>query len=133
MTVRPLRAGIIGAGWIWRLHAQWLALRSDVTVSAVCGSIARALETAAACGTAVFSGWREMPGAAELDLLWVCTPPTAHAEPAIAWLDCGLPPPRLHSPSGQTAQASCLGWGCVGSFMIVWHAGRPYESMTGVS
>jgi myo-inositol 2-dehydrogenase / D-chiro-inositol 1-dehydrogenase len=92
MTARPLRAGIIGAGWIGRLHAQTLARRPDVTVSAVCDlDRALALETAAASGAAVFSDWREMLGTADLDLLWVCTPPAAHAEPAIAWLDRGLP------------------------------------------
>lgn len=89
---RPLRAGIIGAGWIGRAHAQTLARRLDVTVAAVCDlDGALAAEAAALSGAAVFSDWRQMLDTAELDLLWVCTPPAAHAEPAIAWLDRGLP------------------------------------------
>jgi myo-inositol 2-dehydrogenase / D-chiro-inositol 1-dehydrogenase len=86
-----LRAGIIGAGWIGERHAQTLASRGDVAVSAVCDiDLRRARDVAAGCGGQAFSDWREMLDRVSLDAVWVCTPPRAHAEPAVACLDRGL-------------------------------------------
>jgi myo-inositol 2-dehydrogenase/D-chiro-inositol 1-dehydrogenase len=86
------RAGIIGAGWIGRRHAETLAGRGDVTLAAVCDTDeARAAEVAAASGARVFRDWRDMLDAGGLDLLWVCTPPLAHAGPAVAALRRGMP------------------------------------------
>ena len=88
-----MKAGILGAGWIGRRHAENLASRADVTVTAVCDLDAdRAAQLAAAVGGArVFGSWREMLDQAELDALWICTPPLAHADPAVAALERGLP------------------------------------------
>src|SRR5947209_2120961 len=87
-----LRAGIIGAGWIGQRHAQTLAARADVAVIAVCDVDAgRAAQVANPSGADAFSDWREMLDSAPLDALWICTPPRAHAEPAVAALDRGLP------------------------------------------
>jgi myo-inositol 2-dehydrogenase/D-chiro-inositol 1-dehydrogenase len=86
-----LRAGIIGAGWIGRRHAETLAGRDDVAVSAVCDlDLRRAREVAAGCGGEAFSDWHEMLNQVSLDAVWVCTPPRAHAEPAVACLERGL-------------------------------------------
>lgn len=86
-----LRTGIIGAGWIGQRHAQTLAGRDDVVVSAVCDTdLSRAREVAARCGAAAFSGWPQMLEHVSLDAVWVCTPPRAHAEPAVACLERGL-------------------------------------------
>ena len=86
-----LRAGIIGAGWIGQRHAETLADRGDVAVSAVCDlDLHRASEVAAGCGGEAFCDWREMLDRASLDAVWVCTPPRAHAEPAVACLERGL-------------------------------------------
>jgi len=87
-----MRAGIIGAGWIGRRHAETLAGRDDVTVTAVCDTdSARAAAVAALSGAAVYEDWGKMLQTAALDALWVCTPPLAHAGPAVAALDRGLP------------------------------------------
>jgi predicted dehydrogenase len=88
-----MRAGILGAGWIGRRHAENLASRADVTVAAVCDlDVERAAQLAAAVGRArVFGHWHEMLDQAELDALWICTPPLAHADPAVAALEGGLP------------------------------------------
>jgi len=88
-----MRAGIVGAGWIGRRHAENLASRADVTVAAVCDlDVDRAGQVAAAVGDArVFRNWREMLDGAELDALWICTPPLAHADPAVEALEGGLP------------------------------------------
>lgn len=93
MSAPPvLRAGIIGAGWIGRRHAETLAGRDDVVLTAVCDVDAdRAAQVAAAGRADVFDDWREMLESAALDALWVCTPPRAHAGPAVAALERGLP------------------------------------------
>ena len=88
-----IRAGILGAGWIGQRHAHALAARAGVDVAAVCDLDAeRAGQVAAQAGGAlVFADWREMLDQAELDALWICTPPLAHADPAVAALEAGLP------------------------------------------
>lgn len=88
-----LRAGIVGAGWIGERHAGVLANRPDAVVAAVCDlDGGRASQVAASAGgAAVFTDWRQMLDEAELDALWICTPPMAHADPAVACLEAGLP------------------------------------------
>lgn len=88
-----LRAAIIGAGWIGRQHAKTLAGRDDVVVTAVCdmdADSATAGATVAGNNAKVFSDWRRMLDDVALDAVWVCTPPSAHADPAVAILDRGL-------------------------------------------
>ncbi len=87
-----LRAGIIGAGWIGRSHAEALGRRDDVAVTAVCDLDGeRAAGIAAVTGARAFLDYREMLATASLDVLWICTPPNSHLEPAIASLERGLP------------------------------------------
>lgn len=100
-----MRAGILGAGWIGRRHAEGLAPRTDVVVAAVCDlDVDRAGQVAAAAGGArVFANWRQMLDQCELDALWICTPPRAHADPAVAALEGGLPL-YLEKPIARTEQ-----------------------------
>jgi myo-inositol 2-dehydrogenase / D-chiro-inositol 1-dehydrogenase len=88
-----MRVGMVGAGWIGERHAGVLADRTDTEVAAVCDlDLDRAIRVAASAGGArVFSDWREMLDQAELDALWICTPPRMHADPAVAALEAGLP------------------------------------------
>jgi predicted dehydrogenase len=90
-----MRAGIVGAGWIGERHAGVLADRTDVVVAAVCDvDVDRAARVAASLvlePPQVFGDWREMLEVAELDAVWICTPPRAHADPAVAALEAGLP------------------------------------------
>ncbi len=157
-----LRAGIIGAGWIGRQHAAALAARDDVTVAAVCDPDAgRAAATAAAGaglgGTRppdplaeVFADWRQMLDAVPLDAVWVCTPPRAHAGPAVAVLDRRIPL-YLEKPVARTlgdareitAAAARTGTVCAVGYQ--WHAtevlddarrilaGRPVGCLVGQS
>jgi myo-inositol 2-dehydrogenase / D-chiro-inositol 1-dehydrogenase len=97
-----MRAGIIGAGWIGRRHAETLARRDDVTVAAVC-DVDEDRAAQVANGARVFSDWREMLDGAALDALWICTPPRAHVGPAVAALDRGLPV-YLEKPIARSAQ-----------------------------
>src|SRR5205823_3733127 len=52
--------------------------------------LGRAREVAAGSGGEAFSDWQEMADRASLDAVWVCTPPRAHAKPAVACLERGL-------------------------------------------
>jgi myo-inositol 2-dehydrogenase / D-chiro-inositol 1-dehydrogenase len=98
-----LRAGIIGAGWIGRRHAETLAGRDDIALAAVCDTDAdRAGQVAALSGAQVLSDWREMLAVADLDVLWICTPPLAHAGPAVAALARGVPV-YLEKPIARSA------------------------------
>jgi myo-inositol 2-dehydrogenase/D-chiro-inositol 1-dehydrogenase len=83
---------MIGAGWIAGSHAAALAARDDVTLTAVCDlDEPRAAALAAPHGARVYRDWATMLESEQLDALWVCTPPQAHAAPAVAALDRGLP------------------------------------------
>jgi len=105
---QTLRAGIVGAGWIGRRHAETLAGRDDVVLAAVCDVDAgRAAQVAGASGARVFSDWREMLESGGLDALWVCTPPRAHAGPAVAALDGGLPV-YLEKPVARSVDDAAL-------------------------
>jgi predicted dehydrogenase len=87
-----LKAGIIGAGWIGRRHAETISGRGDIEVAAVCDvHPGRAAEVASLNGAEVFTDWRQMLDRAALDALWICTPPRTHAPPAVAALEAGLP------------------------------------------
>jgi myo-inositol 2-dehydrogenase / D-chiro-inositol 1-dehydrogenase len=91
MTAAALRAGLIGAGWIGRRHAGVLGRRDDVLVAAVCDQDeARAAGVAAGSVATVFTDWQQMLDSTALDAVWVCTPPLAHAAPAIAVLERGI-------------------------------------------
>jgi len=123
-----MRAGLIGAGWIGQRHAETLAGRDDVAVAAVCDTDpGRAAAVAALSGAEVFADWAAMLDTAELDALWVCTPPLAHAGPAVAALDRGLPlyleKPIARSPADArliTAAADRTGTVCAVGYQ--WHA-----------
>jgi predicted dehydrogenase len=93
MTPAPvLRAGIVGAGWIGRRHAEAIGERDDIAVAAVCDTDPeRAAEVAGLSGAEVFAGWQEMLDRTSLDVVWICVPPRAHAAAAVAVLDAGLP------------------------------------------
>ncbi|HEY2550827.1 MAG TPA: Gfo/Idh/MocA family oxidoreductase [Streptosporangiaceae bacterium] len=147
----PLRAGLIGAGWIGQFHAETISARPDVTLTAVCDlDPERAGEAAAASGAEVFADWRQMLGSAELDALWVCTPPALHLEPAIAALQRGLPL-YLEKPVARTLDdakvivAAAAASGTVCAIGYQWHAaevlgdaqralaGRPVGCLVGQS
>jgi len=123
-----IRAGIIGAGWIGQRHAETLAGRNDVAVTAVCDTDqARAAAVAGLSGAEVFADWGTMLATAALDALWVCTPPLAHAGPAVAALDRGLPlylekPIARRLPDARLIAAAAARSGAVCAVGYQWHA-----------
>lgn len=89
--MEPLRVGVVGTGWIARDHLAVLAARDDVRVAAVCDvEEERAAQAAEEVGASVYASWQELLEREPLDAVWVCTPPLAHREPAVAALERGL-------------------------------------------
>jgi myo-inositol 2-dehydrogenase/D-chiro-inositol 1-dehydrogenase len=83
--------GLIGAGAIARRHVEALRTHPDVTIAAVCDVDAgRAEELAAAAGGRAVTDWAELVDGEGVEAVVVCTPPAAHAEPAVAALERGL-------------------------------------------
>ncbi|HEX2587773.1 MAG TPA: Gfo/Idh/MocA family oxidoreductase [Gaiellales bacterium] len=87
----PLRVGLLGGGWIARVHAPAIAGATDAELVAVCDlDPTRAQAVAEPLGAAVYTSWEEMLEREQLDALWVCTPPMHHRAPAEAALAAGL-------------------------------------------
>jgi myo-inositol 2-dehydrogenase / D-chiro-inositol 1-dehydrogenase len=87
----PLRAGIIGVGWIARIHIPALDAADDVELVAACDTdLARAETIARPRGARAYTSWEEMLDREELDVVWVCTPPLDHRGPTLAALASGI-------------------------------------------
>ncbi len=88
---RPLRVGVVGAGWMAGQHVAELQARDDVEVRGVVDlDLDRADGLAASCGATGFASWEEMFERSPLDAVWACTPPSAHLEVARAAFARGL-------------------------------------------
>jgi predicted dehydrogenase len=83
-----VRVGIVGAGGIGRVHAENIRTIDGVCVSAVMDmSATRAAELAGACGARAFT---ELPPMLdEVDVVYVCSPPTFHREHVVAAASTG--------------------------------------------
>jgi myo-inositol 2-dehydrogenase/D-chiro-inositol 1-dehydrogenase len=89
--VEPLRVGVVGTGWIARDHLRALARLDGVRVVAVCDlDEGRAARAAADAGASAYLSWEELFERERLDAVWVCTPPLAHRDPAVAALEHGF-------------------------------------------
>jgi predicted dehydrogenase len=86
----PLRIGYIGTGWTERvqipafalggLRAQAISSRDPENAKRVAGRYSI---------PSVFSDWRDLVAAADVDVVSIVTPPALHAEMAIAALEAG--------------------------------------------
>lgn len=84
-----VRVGVIGAGWIAAQHVAALGRLDGVELVAVCDlDEARARELAGQAAT--YTDWRQLIARASPDALFVCTPPLAHREVAVAALEQGI-------------------------------------------
>jgi myo-inositol 2-dehydrogenase/D-chiro-inositol 1-dehydrogenase len=87
----PLRAGLIGCGWIARVHVPTLDAGADVELVAACDTaLERAEAVARPRGAHAYKSWEEMLDREELDAVWVCTPPLHHRGPTLASLASGV-------------------------------------------
>jgi len=123
-----LRAGIIGGGWIARVHVPALDAAAGVElVAAADVDLARATAIAGPRGAQAYARWEEMLERERLDVLWVCTPPLHHRAPAVAALAAGVhvylekPIARTMADAEAIVRAAQDGPGiCVVGYQ--WHA-----------
>ena len=89
MTVR---IGMIGAGRMANVHAGCLKDIFGATIVAVADiALERAQNLANLCGATTYTDYYAMLDREKLDAVYICTPTGAHAEPAIAVAERGLP------------------------------------------
>jgi predicted dehydrogenase len=86
--LRPLRAAVVGVGYLGRFHAQKYARLPGCTLVAVADPDAAARDgVAAELGTRAVADWRELVGA--VDAVSIVTPTPLHHPVARAFLDAG--------------------------------------------
>jgi myo-inositol 2-dehydrogenase / D-chiro-inositol 1-dehydrogenase len=126
--VAAVRVGVVGAGWIALEHRRVLESLADTELVAVCDTdLDRARALAAGTGARTYADWRDLLDGEELGALFVCTPPQAHREPAVAALREGLPV-YLEKPVARTLDdaasivAAATGSGAVCAVGYQWHA-----------
>ncbi|HEY2869188.1 MAG TPA: Gfo/Idh/MocA family oxidoreductase [Gaiellales bacterium] len=86
-----LRAGMIGGGWITRVHAPAIDGADGVDLVAACDiDLERAEAIAGPRGGRAYTSWEEMYEREQLDVVWVCTPPLHHREPTVTALAAGI-------------------------------------------
>jgi myo-inositol 2-dehydrogenase / D-chiro-inositol 1-dehydrogenase len=86
-----LRAGMIGGGWITRVHAPAIDAADGVDLVAACDiDLAKAEALAGPRGGRAYTSWEEMYEREQLDVVWVCTPPLHHRAPTLAALEGGM-------------------------------------------
>ena len=90
-ALRPVRLGLIGAGFAAGLHVRSLAGMDGVELAAVADPLPdRAEALAARVGARAYPDHRRMLDAEPLDAVYVCVPPFAHVPPELAALERGL-------------------------------------------
>jgi myo-inositol 2-dehydrogenase / D-chiro-inositol 1-dehydrogenase len=103
VTVAPLRVGIIGGGWIARVHAPAIDASPGAELVAACDlDQDRADSIASPRGGTAYTSWERMLEREHLDALWVCTPPLHHRAPVEAALASGVHV-YLEKPIARTA------------------------------
>jgi myo-inositol 2-dehydrogenase / D-chiro-inositol 1-dehydrogenase len=126
--VAALRAGIVGGGWIARRHVPGIDAAADVELVAACDAdLARAELIAGPRGARAYERWEDMLAGEELDVLWICPPPLAHREPAVAALDAGIhvyleKPIARTSEDAQAIAAAAARSQAVCAVGYQWHA-----------
>ena len=100
-----VRAGVIGVGYLGRLHAQKLASFDDVRFAGVYDAdVARGKAVAEECGTSFFDSHRRL--LAEVDAVTIAVPTTAHHRVAMD-AQKRVPPKTVSTGAqGPTQQAA---------------------------
>ena len=124
----PLRVGLVGCGWIARVHAPAIDRAADAQLVAVCDlDETRAQAVAGPRGAAVHTSWERMLEHEGLDAVWVCTPPMHHRAPVEAALARGLhvyleKPIARTVADGEAIAAAAAAAGAVCAVGYQWHA-----------
>ncbi len=91
MSGKPIRVGLVGAGYIARWHGDAIKASTNARVATVCDvSAGAAGELAAVYGAAVYTSLDEMIAAGICDAVHILTPPHLHKDLAIQCLQGGL-------------------------------------------
>ncbi|MCP9485293.1 MAG: Gfo/Idh/MocA family oxidoreductase [Gaiellaceae bacterium MAG52_C11] len=99
-----VRIGLIGAGWIAGRHLASLGGISEAEVVAVCDiDEERAHQALPSPAARAYGAWWELLERESLDAVFICTPPLAHRDPAVAALKLGLGV-FLEKPIGRTIE-----------------------------
>jgi len=124
----PLRAAIIGGGWIARRHGPAIDAVDDVELVAACDAeLARAEAIALPRGGRAYQRWEDLLEREELDVLWVCTPPLAHSAPTVAALERGIhvfleKPIARTMPDAEAIVGSASASAAICAVGYQWHA-----------
>ncbi len=86
-----IRLGLIGLGWIGRVHAEMVHRNEECRLSAVCDANPAARETAESYGAEFFSDYEEMLNRGGLDGVIVALPTPLHASAGMRCAEAGLP------------------------------------------
>jgi predicted dehydrogenase len=134
----PLRAAIIGVGWIARRHVPAIAAAAGVELVAACDiDPDRAAAVAAANGARAYTRWEEMFEREDLDVVWVCTPPLHHRGPAVTALAAGVhvylekPIARNLADAEAIVAAAKAAPGTVCAVGYQWHATELLDDVRG--
>jgi myo-inositol 2-dehydrogenase / D-chiro-inositol 1-dehydrogenase len=124
-----LRAGMIGGGWITRVHAPAIDAAEGVDLVAACDiDLGRAEAVAGPRGGRAYTNWDEMYEREELDVVWVCTPPLHHRAPTVAALAAGIdvylekPIARTLADAEAIVAAAAAAGDAVCAVGYQWHA-----------
>jgi myo-inositol 2-dehydrogenase / D-chiro-inositol 1-dehydrogenase len=124
-----LRAGMIGGGWITRVHAPAIDAADGVDLVAACDiEHDRAQALAGPRGGRAYTSWEEMYEREELDVVWVCTPPLHHRAPTLAALEGGIhvylekPIARTVGDAEAIVATAAAAPGTVCAIGYQWHA-----------
>ena len=124
-----LRAGMIGGGWITRVHAPAIDAAESVDLVAACDiDLARAEAIAGPRGGRAYTSWEEMYEREQLDLVRVCTPPLHHRDPAVTAFAAGIhvylekPIARTLADAEAIVAAADAAGGVVCAVGYQWHA-----------
>ena len=121
---------MIGAGVMARRHLDVLRPMQGVSVTAVCDADpSRAEMLAGETGAQPLPDWGAVLAAGSVDAVFVCTPPTAHAAPAIAAMRAGLPV-YLEKPLARAiddGEAIVSAWASSGAVCAVGYQWRSLD------
>ncbi|MGH9291456.1 MAG: Gfo/Idh/MocA family protein [Acidimicrobiales bacterium] len=122
------RVGIIGTGWMAEAHRGVLDGLEGVAIVAVADlDLGKGEAFASRCGARAYGDWRQLLDEEDLDAVFVCVPPLAHKEPALAAFARGLPT-YLEKPIARDLDDAALvvqaaeAAGCVCAVGYQWHA-----------
>lgn len=119
---------MVGAGWMAGLHADVLDAMPSVELVAVADpDPARAQALARPRQASAYPDWSAMLEAERLDAIWVCTPPLAHREPALAALGESIhvyleKPIARTTPDAQAIVEAAAASDAVCAVGYQWHA-----------